>query len=151
MFLSTIIESRGKVCGEKYVAKVKSLSRILLFATPWTVTYQAPPSMGFSRQEYWRGLPFPSLGDLPEPRSPTLQADASPSEPPRKSKYMGTLPINASYQVVLEVKTPRANAGDRHGFNPWVRKISWRRTQQHTPIFLPGESRGQKSLAGYSS
>ena len=60
--------------------KVKSLSRVRLFATPWTVTYQAPPSMGFSRQEYWSGLPFPSPGDLPnpgiEPGSPTLQADA---------------------------------------------------------------------------
>ena len=42
--------------------KVKSLSPIRLFVTPWTVAYQAPPSMGFSRQEYWNGLPFPSLG-----------------------------------------------------------------------------------------
>ena len=76
MFLSTIIESRGKVCGEKYVAKVKSLSRILLFATPWTVTYQAPPSMGFSRQEYWRGLPCPPPGDLPHPGiEPTSPVD----------------------------------------------------------------------------
>ena len=56
--------------------------------TPWTVAYQAPPSMGFSRQEYWSGLPFPSPGDLPDPgikpRSPTLQfqADTLPSEPP---------------------------------------------------------------------
>ena len=47
--------------------KVKSLSRIRLFVTPWTVAYHAPPSMGFSRQEYWSGLPFPSPGDLPEP------------------------------------------------------------------------------------
>ena len=47
--------------------KVKSLSHIQLFATPWTVAYQAPPSMGFSRQEYWSGLPFPSPGDLPDP------------------------------------------------------------------------------------
>ena len=46
--------------------KVKSLSRVQLFATPWTVAYQAPPSMGFSRQECWSGLPFPSLGDLPK-------------------------------------------------------------------------------------
>ena len=57
--------------------KVKSLSRVRLFATPWTV---APPSVGFSRQEYWSGLPFPSPGDLPnpgiEPRSLALQADA---------------------------------------------------------------------------
>ena len=56
--------------------KVKSLSHVRLFATPWTVAHQAPPSMGFSRQEYWSGLPFPSPGDLPDPgiesRSPTL-------------------------------------------------------------------------------
>ena len=68
--------------------KVKSLSRVRLFATPWTVDYQASLSMEFSRQEYWSGLPFPSLGDLPnpgiEPGSPTLWADALPSEPPGK-------------------------------------------------------------------
>ena len=119
------------------IRKVKSGSRVRLFVTLWTVAYQAPPSMGFSRQEYWSGLSFPSLsqdkesevgqlrltlcdpmdcslpgssihgilqarllewvaisfsrgssppGDLPnpgiEPRSPTLQADASTSEPP---------------------------------------------------------------------
>ena len=50
-------------------------------AAPWTVAHQAPPSMGFSRQEYWSGLPFPSPGDLPdpgiEPGSPALQADAT--------------------------------------------------------------------------
>ena len=65
--------------------KMKSLSRVRLFATPWTVDYQAPPSMGFFRQECWSGLPFSSPGDLPnpeiEPRSPALQADALPSEP----------------------------------------------------------------------
>ena len=68
--------------------KVKSLSRVQLFATPWTAAYQAPPSMGFSWQEYWSGLPFPSPGDVPnpgiEPRSPTLKADALPSEPQGK-------------------------------------------------------------------
>ena len=57
---------------------------------PWSVVYQASPSMGFSRQVYWSGLPFPSQGDLPnpgiEPRSPALQADALPSEPPGKPK-----------------------------------------------------------------
>ena len=67
---------------------MKSLSRVQLFETPWTIAYQAPPSMEFSRQEYWSGLPFPSLGDLPdpgiEPRSPALQADALLSEPPGK-------------------------------------------------------------------
>ena len=44
--------------------KVKSLSRVLLLVTPWTAAYQAPPSMGFSRQEYWSGVPLPSLATL---------------------------------------------------------------------------------------
>ena len=64
-----------------------------LFAIPWTAAYQALPSMGFSRKEYWSGVPLPFLGDLPdpgiEPRSPTLQADALPSKPPRKSYQEG--------------------------------------------------------------
>ena len=59
-----------------------------LSATPWTVACQAPLSMGFSRQEYWSGLLFPSPGDLPdpgiEPRSPALQADFLPPELPRE-------------------------------------------------------------------
>ena len=67
---------------------MKALSRVRILATPWTVAYQAPPSMGFSRQEYWSGLPFRSPGDLPnpgiEPRSPALQADTLTSEPPGK-------------------------------------------------------------------
>ena len=66
--------------------KVKLLSRVRLFVTLWTVTYQAPLSVEFSRQEYWSGLAFPSPGDLPDPGtkpgSPALQADSSPSEPP---------------------------------------------------------------------
>ena len=57
-----------------YKVKVKLLSHVQLFVTPWTVSYRAPPSMGFSRQEYSSGLPFPSPEDLPnpgiEPRSP---------------------------------------------------------------------------------
>ena len=67
--------------------KVKLLSRVRLFATPWTAAYRALPFMGFSRQEYWSGLPFPFPGDLPnpgiKPGSPALQADALPSEPHR--------------------------------------------------------------------
>ena len=59
-------------------------SSILAWRIPWTVAYQAPSSMEFSRQEYWSGLPFPSPGDLPDPgikfRSPVLQADALPSK-----------------------------------------------------------------------
>ena len=60
-----------------------------VFATLWSVALQVPPSMGFSRQEYWSGLPFPSPGAFPEPgielRSPALQADSLPSEPPGNS------------------------------------------------------------------
>ena len=64
----------------KKQVKVKSLSHVLLFATPWTAAYQAPQSTDFSRQEYWNRLPFPSPGDLPNPGieagSLTLQAQA---------------------------------------------------------------------------
>ena len=74
---SNEMEARMKV-------KVKLLSCVRLFAAPWTVAHQAPPSMEFSRQEYWSGLPFPSPGDLPDPRiepgSPALQAGSLPSE-----------------------------------------------------------------------
>ena len=59
--------------------------------TLWTVAHQAPLSMGFSRQEYWMGWPFPSPGDLPspgiEPGSPALQADSLLSKPPGKPKH----------------------------------------------------------------
>ena len=77
--------------------KVKSLSRVRLFATPWTVAYQAPPSIGFSRPECWNGLPFLSPGDLPDPGikpgCPALQADALPSEPPGKP-HNAHIPLN---------------------------------------------------------
>ena len=80
-----VINHNGK---EYEKVKVKSLSRVRLLATLWTVALQAPLSMGFSRQEYWSGLPFPSPGDLPnpgiKPGSPALQADALSSEPPGK-------------------------------------------------------------------
>ena len=65
-------------------------SHVLLFVTLWTVARQAPLSMGFSRQEYWNGLPFPPPGDLPDPRiepmTPTLQASSFLSEPAGKHK-----------------------------------------------------------------
>ena len=86
LWLKTLI----KLGKEKNKVKVKSLSCVRLFATPWTVVYQASPSMGFSRQEYWSGLPFPSPGDLLdsgiEAGSPAFQADALTSEPPGKPK-----------------------------------------------------------------
>ena len=88
---ATNIHCGTKILYAAWKVKMKSLSCVQLFATPWTVAHQASPSMGFSRQEYWCGLPFPSPGDLPhpgiEPRSPSLQTDALPSEPQGKS-YM---------------------------------------------------------------
>ena len=94
-----------------------SLSHVRLFATPWTVAYQALPSMGFSRQEYWSGLPFPSPGDIPnpgiEPGSPALQTDALPSEPPGKpentevgsqSLLQGIFPTQESNQGLLHCR-----------------------------------------------
>ena len=63
----------------------------LTLETPWSIACQALLSMGFPRQEYWNGLPFPSPRDLPdpgiEPMSPTLQADSLPPEPPGKLKF----------------------------------------------------------------
>ena len=70
------LRSSNQALKVKVKVKVKSLSSVRLFGTPWTVAYQASQSMGFSRQEYWSRLPFPSPGDLPDPgikpRSPTL-------------------------------------------------------------------------------
>ena len=69
------------------------LSHVRLLATPWTVARQVPLSMGFSRQKYWNGLPFPPPGDLPDPgikpRSPASQADSLPSEPPTQMSVEG--------------------------------------------------------------
>ena len=62
-----ILEWIAKPSSRKERKKVKLLHRVWLFVTPWTVAYQVPPSMGFSRQEYWSGSPFPYPGDLPDP------------------------------------------------------------------------------------
>ena len=84
--------------------KVKSLSCVRLFVIPWTVACQTPPPMGFSRQEYWSGSPFPSPGDLPdpgiEPWSPVPQADSLLSEL-NTSEYM----INCKYHILSDYDT----------------------------------------------
>ena len=85
---SCVIQADGRTWlgASLLLVVLQSLSRVRLFATPWTVAYQAPPSMGFSRQEYWSGLPFLLPGDLPDagikPTSPTLQANSLPLSPP---------------------------------------------------------------------
>ena len=111
--------------------KVKLLSCVQHLATPWTVACQTPLSMGFSRQEHWNGLPFPSPGDLPDPGielwSPALQADSSPSEPPGKStdklykKYLNDLDNHNGEPDILEwevkwasgtISTNKVSGGD---------------------------------------
>ena len=83
-----------------------SFSHVQLFATLWTVARQASLSMGFSRQEYWIGLPFTSPGDCPdpgiEPRSLALQAESLPSEPPRKSRYADDTSLMAESKEKLK-------------------------------------------------
>ena len=89
-YISLLLKAPGfpSLLEDKERKKVNSLSCVRFFATLWTVAYQAPLSMGFSRQEYWSGMPFPSPGGLPdpgiEPRSPELEADTLTSEPPGK-------------------------------------------------------------------
>ena len=76
----------GWLSTEVVVVVVQSLSHVQVSVTPWTVAHQAPLSMGFSRQEYWSGLPLPSPGDLPDPRielaSPALAGGFFTTEPP---------------------------------------------------------------------
>ena len=91
LLINTTTERNCKIIvlfKRRCVLSAQSLSRTQLSATPRTVAHQAPLSMGFSRQEYWSGLPCPPPGDLPDPeikpRSPTLQADSLPSEPQGK-------------------------------------------------------------------
>ena len=143
---------------------MKSLSHVRLFATPWTIAYQAPPSMGFSRQEYWSGLPLPSPGDLPdpgiEPGSPTFQADALTSEPPGKPIFMqkfhyNTMKTGTSRRGLLRSILASLVAQQSRICPPmhetsWVGKIPWRKKWLPTPVFLSGEYHVQRSLAGYS-
>ena len=95
--------------------KWKSLSRVWLFATLWTIAYQAPLSKGFSRPEYWSGLPCPPPGDLPnpgiEPRSPTLQADSLPAEPQWKPKNTGSLSLLQWMFPIQELNQVSCTAG----------------------------------------
>ena len=88
-------------------------SRVQLGTTPRNAAHQAPPSMGFSRQQCWSGVPLPSPPYGASGKEPTCQH--------RRRK--------------------------RHGYDPWVRKIPWRRKWQPTPICLPGQSHGQWRLA----
>ena len=133
-------------CQDRYLQRPcvyeKSLQLCLTLATLWTVAHQALLSMGFSKQEYWSGLPCPPLGDFHNPEMEPV----SLASPALVCRFFTA----RTSQVVLAVKNSRAKAGDRCGFGPWIWKIPWRRKWQPTGVFLPGESHGQRSLAGYS-
>ena len=140
----------------KWKMKVKSLSHVRLLATTWTAAHQAPPSMGFSRQEYWSGVPLPSLLKL--------------SEWSLFHQYNWMLCLwitngfsNISCNLVsiyYPKGLPKWHGGKEsayqckrcrgYQFDPWVRKIPWSRKQQPTPAFLPEKSHRQRSLLGYS-
>ena len=95
----------------KVKVKVKSLSRVRLLATPWTVAYQAPQSMEFSRQEYWNGLPFSSPGDLSNPGikpvSPVLAGRFFTTKPPWKPTFVIVqLPSNVQLFVTPWTSAP---------------------------------------------
>ena len=141
------------------------LSRLIhvrLFTTPWTVAHQSPLSMGFSRQEYWSGLPFPPPGDLPNPgielvflMSPALAGGFFlPLVPPGIRLVRVAL---RSICVTLQATVPAwgfpGGTGKestcqcrRLGFNPRVGKIPWRRKQQPGPVSLPGKYHRQRGL-----
>ena len=98
---------------------VQSLSRVQLFATPWTVALQASLSVGFSRQAYWSRLSFPSPGNLPdpgiEPRSPALQTDSLPSEPPGKPWGQGRACLSQLRQELSSAPSPQDHVKVKSG------------------------------------
>ena len=128
----------------------QSLSCVWLSAAPWTVAHQALLFMEFSRQEYWSGLPFPSPGNLLNPgieptslKSSALAGRFFTTRVTWEALMYYELPWWLRWwRICLQCRTPK--------FDPWVGKISWRREWLTTPIILPGESHGQRSLAGYS-
>ena len=125
--------------------KVKSLSCVQLFETPWTAAYQASPSMGFSRLEYWSGVPLPSPDDNPGPHLSLLTHCRCLSPCCvllRKPPGFHRLPW---WPVVKNTPAMR-----RCRFSPWAGKSPCRRKWQPTPVFLPGKFHGQKSLVAYS-
>ena len=104
VFIPMSKKGKAKECSKM---KVKLLSCVQLFVTPWTITYQTPLTMGFSKLRYWSGLPFPSPGVFPDPgikpRSPTLQADALPSEPSGKPKNVQTTVQLHSFHILARL------------------------------------------------
>ena len=105
--------------------------------TPWTVAHQVPPSMGFSRQEYWSGFAIAFYRGSSRPRDQT------------RVSYVSFICRKVASLVAQEVKASARNAGDL-GSISGLGRFPWRRKWQPTPVFLPGESHGRRNLVGYS-
>ena len=137
------------------------LSHVRLCATPLTAAHQAPPSLGFSRQEHWSvycWFPFKitlSLSGYPEVIGEVevpWQQVHGPQDRIDSYSTQGHFPglpgadslgnSLSRQKICLQCRRPE--------FYPWVGKISWRKKWQPTPVFLPGESHGQRNLLGYS-
>ena len=121
-------------------------SHVRLFATPWTATYQAPPSMGFSRQEYWSGVAI-AFSELIYWIIILCQALAK-----CPTYFIVSIHPIRGFPGGASGKEPacQCRRHRRHGLHPRVGMIPWRRKCQPTPVFLPGESNGQRSLSGCS-
>ena len=117
----------------KWKVKVKLLSRVRLLATPWTATYQAPPSMGFSRQEYWSGVPLPSpekcLTFTQKYLSGIIILLGPGKEKVEKTEFLTSkIPHHAPFLLSWWFRIKElACQGWRHRFSPWVGQIPWRR------------------------
>ena len=133
------------ICGscKRLCMHAKSLSCVQLFETPWTVACKAPLSMGFPRQEYWRGLPCPPPGDLPnsgiEPASPPLTGkpvkDCSHCQKPSQSAY-GAGNQNPTQHLSLLTLWPS------HPFTLWLNLTLAPATEPGDVV--PGASRSTK-------
>ena len=120
-----------------------SLSRVRLFEVPWTVAHQAPLSMGFPRQEYWRGLPFPPPGDLSNHVSSIgrwIFTTESPGKPTSKRlAYYSIIKWASLMAQMVKMALMACNVGDV-GSSPGSGRFPWSRKWQPTLVFLPGES-----------
>ena len=140
----------------KWKVKVKLLSHVRLLVAPWTAAYQAPPSMGFSRQEYWSGVPLPSLegiwGQLKTFETLGFPDSSVGKELPCSAGVPSLIPGSedllekgqATHSSILGLPLwfswqricPQCGIP---GFNPWVWKIPWGVEKLPTPVFWPGE------------
>ena len=137
---SPIFSSLCLVCIGAVYCVLSCFSHVQLFATPWTVAHLAPLSVGFSRQEHWSGLLYPSPGDLPhpgiKPRFPALQQILYHLGHQRISS------VQFSHRVVSDSLQPHESQ--------YARPPYWRRQWHPTPVLLPGKSHGRRSLVGCS-